>query len=88
MSITDKVINRKKAPDPKQAAATHDGWRSRKVWLASGSLVTLWTTATLGWLALDKMDAAQWTAFCQWVVPMILAVYSGANVVEKLQGRP
>lgn len=66
MSTAFKTVHPfKKPPNPKLTPATHAGWRARKVGLTSGSFVTLWTTATPRWLALDTLDAAQWTDFCQ-----------------------
>ena len=59
-------------------------WRSRKAKMAVASLAIPWVFATLGWLVLGKMEAAQWVSFCQWTIPLVLLVYSGANVAEKI----
>ena len=60
-----------------------DGFKSRKF---IGTMVTLgvtWTTATVAWLVFEKMEAASWLQFNQWVVPILLATYGTGNVAEK-----
>ena len=59
-------------------------WKSRKAQMAIVSLAVPWVFATIGWLFMGKMEAAQWVSFCQWTIPLVLLVYSGANVAEKL----
>ena len=62
-------------------------WRSRKARLAIVSLVAPWVTATVAWLILGKMEASEWVSLCQWLIPLVLAVYSSANVFEKRGAR-
>lgn len=73
--------------EPTPPADTHGDWKSRKAKLTVISLAVPWMTATVGWLALGKMDAGAWVSFNQWVIPLVLAVYSGANVLEKIGAR-
>lgn len=62
-----------------------DGVKSRKFILTLVSLTVSWSTATLA-MFLDKMDSGTWVNFNQFVIPLILGVYSAANVAEKRMG--
>lgn len=69
--------------DAVKTAMKGDGWKSRKFLATMITLGVVWGTATLGWLLLERMTAAEWTTFSMWVVPLTLGVYSGGNVMEK-----
>lgn len=60
----------------------HDGVRSRKFLTTIVTLTVTWLTATVGWMS-GKMDAHTWVSFNQFVIPLVLGVYSAANVMEK-----
>lgn len=66
---------------------SHGDWASRKAMMTLGSLVAPFLAASTGWLVLGKMTADQWMAFCQWEIPIVLLVYAGANVAEKVLKR-
>lgn len=61
----------------------HDGWQSRKVQLTIATMAIIETISTAAWLVLDKLESAQWVSLNQWLVPLLMGVYSVANVMEK-----
>lgn len=54
----------------------HDGYRSRKFWLACASFAGATTALFTGYL-----DGAQWIA----AITLVLGMYQSANVLEKRQ---
>lgn len=66
---------------------SHDGWASRKAQLTLGCVTVPFITASVAWLALGKMDAAQWTSFVQTLLPLALGLFAAGNVAEKFAAR-
>ena len=56
---------------------------SRKFLMTAGGSLITFGTASVAWLVLDKMNGAEWAAFCQWMLPAMAAIYAGGNVMEK-----
>jgi len=54
----------------------HDGYRSRKFWIAVAILV-----ASFGGLVLGKLTGSEWVSICSWV----LGIFATANVGEKFK---
>lgn len=69
------------------AAPKHDGWQSRKAQLTLGCVAVPFLVSSVAWLALGKMDAAQWTSFVQTLLPVALGIFAAGNVAEKFAQR-
>ena len=69
--------------ETQKKAMRGDGFKSRKFIATMETLAISWTTATVAWMVFDKMDAETWVSFNQWVLPLTLASYKAANVIEK-----
>jgi len=62
----------------------HDGWKSRKAQLTMAALAGEFAASCI-MVAFGKMTAAEWSSFQQVIVPLLLGLYAGANVAEKLR---
>ncbi len=61
----------------------HDGWKSRKFVTAIGCLTVVESVASVAWLALNKMTAAEWVSLNQWLLPFILGLLFLTSAAEK-----
>lgn len=59
--------------------------QNRKLWLTVGTVASPFIVASVAWLALGKMDAAQWSAMVQTLIPIALGIFTAGNVVEKFK---
>jgi len=59
----------------------------RKLYLYIGSALATFTAATLGWLVLDKMTAAEWNTLMMWQQPVLFGLFVGGNAIEHIRGK-
>lgn len=62
---------------------TDAGFASRKFLVVTIGTGILEALATVGWLVLERMTAAEWVSLNQWVWPLALGLYLAGNVLEK-----
>lgn len=70
-------------------ARPHDGWRSRTLWLALGSLIVPLAIGT-GLLFVDDpaiLSGEQWIGLVEWLVLTVPTTYGLANVGQRFASR-
>lgn len=63
----------------------HDGYKSRKFWATVGGVIMIEAIASSA-LFWGTLTPTEWTSLNQWMFPLALGIFSGANVVEKVIG--
>ena len=58
-------------------------WKSRKAILTVAAFILPFTVSTIC-LFIKKMTAGQWIGFNEFLIPVILGLYSAANIGEKV----
>lgn len=69
-----------------RGGALNDGYKSRKFWASVGGFILVEGIASSA-LFSGILESSQWVSLTQWLFPLVLAIFSGASVTEKVLGK-